>query len=206
MSQDTISSKLPLSLHLKESSTDEHERLDKRIMALAPFANRERYARFVRMQARLQRVASPLYQDPALQASLPDLASRDRLQAALADCADFHISAAELAEDDAAAAAMTVSDLYTSLGWLYTVEGSNLGAAFLLKHAREHLGLSETFGARHLAGHEDGRGLHWRRFREAMDALDLTDAQRAAAVQGALEAFAFARAGVEELLADEAAA
>ncbi|MBU31791.1 MAG: biliverdin-producing heme oxygenase, partial [Pseudomonadales bacterium] len=74
---------------------------------------------------------------------------------------------------------------------------------FLLKHAREQLGLSETFGARHLVGHTDGRGLHWRQFKAALDALPLSAEERAEAVKGARDAFAFVRASVEELMAGQ---
>ncbi len=60
------------------------------------------------------------------------------------------------------------------MGWLYVVEGSNLGAAFLLKDAAK-LGLGEEFGARHLAGAPEGRGLHWRTFTAALDEIELTE-------------------------------
>lgn len=198
-------SNTPLSEFFKDGTRAQHELLDTRIMALSPFADRERYALFVRTQARLQRVASPLFQSERLGQWLPDLAGRDRLAAVLADCADLGVTAEALEEDRLATAGVSVSDDYAALGWLYTVEGSNLGAAFLLKHAKSQLGLSETFGARHLAGHDDGRGLHWRRFKDAMDGLELSAEQRQRALQGALDAFTLAREGVEALLAGVAA-
>ena len=75
-----------------------------------------------------------------------------------------------------------------------------MAKSLLLKHAKESLGLSETHGARHLTGHGDGRAPYWRRFKEALDAIELTDAQRELALEGAREAFAFTRNAVEELL------
>lgn len=198
-------SNTPLSEFFKDGTRAQHELLDTRIMALSPFADRERYALFVRTQARLQRVASPLFQSEQLGQWLPNLAARDRLAAVLADCADLGVTAEALEEDRLATAGVSVSDDYAALGWLYTVEGSNLGAAFLLKHAKSQLELSETFGARHLAGHDDGRGLHWRRFKDAMDGLELSAEQRQRALQGALDAFMLAREGVEALLAGVAA-
>lgn len=194
-------SDLPLSALFKQGTTQEHEKLDKRIMALAPFSSRERYALFVRTQARLHRVVSPWYQGDALTAWLPDLAQRDRLDAVLADCADFGLSEQDLQDDADAARRAQVDDRHAALGWLYTVEGSNLGAAFLLKYAKEHLGLSETFGARHLAGHDGGRGAFWKSFKEGLDSIALTASQRQAALGGALAAFAFARESVEAVLA-----
>lgn len=194
----------PLSSLLKSVSTDSHESLDKRIMSLSPFSSRERYALFVRTQARLHQAASPWFQNKALQSWLPGLGERDRLNAVLHDCSDLGITASEQVEDALAAAQIDINDTYTALGWIYTVEGSNLGAAFLLKIARTQLGLSETFGARHLAGHDDGRGLHWRRFREDLDAISLTDAQRDLAQEGALAAFRFVRENVELLMSGKA--
>lgn len=193
-----------LSSLLKSVSTNSHESLDKRIMSLAPFSNRERYSLFVRTQARLHQAASPWFQNPTLQVWLPGLGERDRLAAVLHDCKDLDINTNDQVEDGLAAAQVDIKDAYTALGWIYTVEGSNLGAAFLLKIARAQLELSETFGARHLAGHDDGRGLHWRRFREDLDAISLTEEQRNLAQEGALAAFTFVRDNVETLMAETA--
>lgn len=197
------SSALPLSSYLKEQTTSTHESLDQRIMALAPFSSRERFACFLRMQLRLHHATAPLYQNPELQALLPDLAERNRLEAIQLDCADFGISQAQQQADAEVGNGVQPGSTAEALGWLYTHEGSTLGAAFLLKHAREQLGLSETFGARHLVGHTDGRGLHWRQFKAALDALPLSVEERAEAVKGARDAFAFVRASVEELLAGQ---
>ncbi len=193
---------LPLSSYLKEQTTSTHESLDRRIMALAPFSSRERFACFLRMQLRLHHATAALYQNPALQALLPGLAERSRLQAIILDCADFDITVEQQEADRIAGCAAQDASTLGAIGWLYTHEGSTLGAAFLLKHAREQLGLSETFGARHLVGHSDGRGLHWREFKQALDALTLSTSEREAAVAGARDAFTFVRASVEELMAD----
>ncbi|MDP1908319.1 MAG: biliverdin-producing heme oxygenase, partial [Hyphomicrobium sp.] len=84
-------------------------------------------------------------------------------------------------------------------GWLYVAEGSNLGAAFLLKEA-EKLGLSDTSGARHLAGAPEGRGLHWRTFVAALDAVTLSAAEEQRAVAEAEAAFERVHALTEQLL------
>ncbi|MBA6421554.1 biliverdin-producing heme oxygenase [Pseudomonas sp. 5Ae-yellow] len=193
---------LPLSSYLKEQTTSTHESLDRRIMALAPFSNRERFACFLRMQLRLHYATAPLYQNPALQAMLPGLAERNRLDAVQLDCADFNLSEQQQEEDRLAGTSIKPTNTQEAIGWLYTHEGSTLGAAFLLKYAKDQLGLSESFGARHLAGHTEGRGLHWRQFKQALDNLDLTPEARTEAVEGARAAFAFVRASVEELMAD----
>lgn len=200
MSLAVTTEQQPLSVLLKNVSTNSHESLDKRIMALAPFSSRERYALFVRTQARLHQVTSHWYQSNAMKTWFSDLHQRDRLSAVLLDCNDLGITKEAQVEDALVASQVKIDNPYGALGWLYTVEGSNLGAAFLLKIARTQLELSETFGARHLAGHDDGRGLHWRRFREELDAIPLTAEQLEQAQQGALQAFLFARESVEQLM------
>ena len=56
------------------------------------------------------------------------------------------------------------------------------------------------FGARHLAGHPDGRGLHWKRFKAQLDELGLSDAEQDEAVRGARAAFVFVREAVEAVM------
>lgn len=196
----------PLSLYLKENTHSTHDALDERIMSLDPFSNVALYKQFIRTQARLQQVTTGWYQNAELQALLPDLSERDRLQAVQQDCRDLGLPEHDMKADEEAALHVQVANQFEALGWLYTVEGSNIGAAILLKHAKKHLDLSETYGARHLTGHGEGRGLYWRRFKEALDAIELTVAQRALALKGARDAFAFTRRSVEELLAPVAEA
>lgn len=87
-------------------------------------------------------------------------------------------------------------DPATALGWVYVVEGSTIGAGFLLKLAKK-LGLSETLGASHMAGHEQGRAKHWQQFKQVLDALPLSPQQRERACQGGRDAFTFVRAQVD---------
>jgi heme oxygenase len=173
---------------LKSATHETHERLDKAIMAGEPFASRARYALFLQVQHAFHREIDALYVDPALDALLPDLAGRRRFDLISQDLAD--LEAAPLAVETAPAFAKGApADIPTALGWLYVAEGSNLGAAFLLK-AAAGLGLSEAFGARHLAAAPEGRGLHWRTFTAALDALKLSQAEEARVTAGAEAAFA----------------
>lgn len=180
---------------LRQASRAAHARLDDRIMAEDPFADRARYLRLLRMQHGFHRAAEPFFRDPALGRLLPDLAARSRLALVAQDLRDLG-AAPEGPDLPAADHQARPVDLGEALGWLYVAEGSTLGAAFLLKEARR-LGLSDAFGARHLAGHPEGRGRHWRRFTAALDAAPLTLAQEARAVAGATAAFAHALALVE---------
>ena len=138
-----------------------------------------------------------LYRDAGLAEMLPDLAERRRLPLIERDLNDLDVAAPAI--ERAPAFAEATADLPTALGWLYVAEGSNLGAAFLLKEAAK-LGIDENFGARHLAAAPQGRGLHWRTFTAALDAVTLSAAEEARAVAGANDAFASVRAVVERLL------
>ena len=178
---------LSRSKRLKAATHDTHDRLDKAIMAREPFASRGRYGLFVQVQHAFHRDIDALYDDPELDALLPDLAGRRRLPQIKQDLVDLGMETLAFDAPPAFAAGAFV-DLPTALGWLYVAEGSNLGAAFLIKAAAK-LGLSETFGARHLAGAPEGRGLHWRTFTAALDEVALSDEDEARVVAGAQAAF-----------------
>jgi heme oxygenase len=173
---------------LKAATAVTHDRLDQGVMAAEPFADRARYGRFLDLQHRFHRDIAPLYARPDLLALLPDLAERQRLEPIVADLADLGLPATPPAE-----APPVIDDLATALGWLYVAEGSNLGAAILYK-AVAPLGCDQDFGARHLAGHPDGRAAHWRGFTQALDAVALTEAEEARVIAGAVAAFARVRA------------
>ncbi|RWX75105.1 biliverdin-producing heme oxygenase [Neorhizobium lilium] len=168
---------------LKASTDGTHRQLDQRIMGADPFASRERYGLFLRVQHQFHADVAPLYRSTDLNRMLPGLGERCRLEALRQDLADITGNEADSLEGQADAL-----DLPKALGWVYVAEGSNLGAAFLLKEA-EKLGLSEEFGARHLAGHPAGRGLHWRNFVASFNALPLSEAEETEAAEGARAAF-----------------
>ena len=173
---------------LKARTHATHERLDSSIMAGEPFASRERYGLFLQVQHGFHREIDALYANPVLDRLLPDLPGRRRLGLIGQDLADLGIDPPVAAGEPAFADGGNV-DVPTALGWLYVAEGSNLGAAFLLK-AAAGLGLSEGFGARHLAAAPEGRGLHWKTFTAALDALELSEAEEARVTAGAEAAFA----------------
>ncbi len=182
---------------LKAATNTTHDRLDKRIMAADPFAERARYGQFVVVQHAFHREIDALYDNAVLDRLLPDLAGRRRFLQITQDLSDLGIAAPGY--DSAPQFAADTADIPTALGWLYVAEGSNLGAAFLLKEALK-LGLSETLGARHLAGAPEGRGLHWRTFTAALDAVTLSEAEEARVIAGAEAAFARVLGLVEALL------
>ncbi len=201
-----MTDQLTLSNALRSETHDLHEVLDKRVMQLNPFADSEHYQGFLRMQLRLHTAAEPLYHNNKLLNLLPDLSGRSRLNAVLADCKDVELNKPLLTEDQRIASYVNIADEYEGIGWLYALEGSTLGAAMLLKHVKNQLNLSETFGASHMAAHSDGRATHWKQFKAMLDQLELTQAQREKALAGATQAFIFVTDAVNDVMIDDAVA
>jgi len=180
------------SLCLKAATRDSHGALDKRIMAGDIFADHSSFARFLRVQYRFHRSIDRLYASPALDALLPGLAGRRRLQQV---AADLHDLGQDLPGEDIAPLASDLP-LPVALGWLYVAEGSNLGGTVLYKMAAR-LGLDQGFGARHLAAHPDGAARHWREFTAALDAVPLSVAQEQQVIDAADAAFRSVHGHVE---------
>lgn len=173
-------------LRLRHATQQVHERLDGAVMALAPFARRENYLRLLAVHYHFHRDVASLYRHPPLLAAFPDLAERRRLERIGQDFIDLD-APAPIAADPPRFDRHSI-DLPTALGWLYVAEGSTLGAAILLKAVRG-IGLHAQFGARHLAGHGDGRAQHWRDFVSALDRLALEPAEEEPVINGAIQAF-----------------
>ncbi len=190
MMTDTIAGKATTgsrALRLKAATHAAHEQLDNSIMSKEPFSDQERYGQFLQVQYLFHRDIAALYDDPTLDELLPDLNGRRRVELIRQDLADLQLPLP--AEDGAPVFTSGVRpDLPTALGWLYVAEGSNLGAAILLKEAAK-LGYSADSGARHLAGAPEGRGLHWRTFTAALDAVQLSDDEESHVVASAEIAF-----------------
>ncbi|MEG0185610.1 MAG: biliverdin-producing heme oxygenase [Stenotrophomonas sp.] len=180
------------SVRLKAATRDSHGALDKRIMAGDIFADRSNFARFLRVQYRFHRSIDALYASPALDALLPDLSERRRLQQVRSDLQDLQ---QPLPGDDIEALGNDLP-LPIALGWLYVAEGSNLGGTVLYKMAGA-LGLDRDFGARHLAAHPDGAARHWREFTQALDAVPLTPVQEQQVIDAADAAFRSVHGHVE---------
>ena len=171
---------------LRAATGDMHERLDSRINAAAAFDSVAAYGRFAQMQWVFHAELAPLYGDTRLQALLPGLRERQRVALVAADLTDLDL--APVVEPEARFAAGRI-DVAEALGWLYVAEGSNMGAA-LLRKAVARLGLSDEFGARHLAPAPGGPAAQWRTFTTALDAAELDRTSEDRAVQGARNAFA----------------
>ena len=124
-----------------------------------------------------------LFRSPELIKIVPDLAARCRADAAKLDLADL-----ETDVPASVAGAVKNPSKAEALGWLFVSEGSKLGAAFLIKRA-VGLGLSETFGARHLGEPAGGRAEGWKSFTRTLDGLEFSAEEEADVEKGALNAF-----------------
>lgn len=183
----TASSQLshPLrSQRLNQITHEPHSKLDALVKSHDPFGSPERFARFVAAQYLFQYDLEKLYSDPTLIALVPDLPARCRVEQARLDLADLKHA---VPEGDETIRGQSLG-LGAAMAWLFVSEGSKLGAAFLLKRMPA-LGLSETFGARHLGEPEGGRAQGWKQFTSILDGLELDAEQEREAEVAAIAAF-----------------
>ncbi|MBN9670002.1 biliverdin-producing heme oxygenase [Roseibium aggregatum] len=179
---------------LKDETREVHGLLDRRISDAGAFDTLEGYKLFLDMQHRVHQAVDPYYLDDDLEELIPGLKQRRRLELIERDMADLDMNApASLSP-----LVMPSPDPASAFGWLYVVEGSTLGAAVLLKRVKL-LGLSADRGAAHLEGHPDGRGLHWRRFKSALDAAPFQREDEKRLTEAACTAFKFVRGLADDI-------
>ena len=171
------------SQRLNQITNEPHTKLDALVKAHAPFETQANFARFVVAQYLFQSELVALYNDAELIKIVPDLAERCRAEAAKLDLGDLDTEVPA-----PVAGAVKNPSKAEALGWLFVSEGSKLGAAFLIKRA-VGLGLSETFGARHLGEPAGGRAEGWKSFTRTLDGLEFNAEEEAAVEKGAVDAF-----------------
>ncbi|VVN04922.1 biliverdin-producing heme oxygenase [Pseudomonas fluorescens] len=181
--QDTAQRPSLRSQRLNQITNEPHTKLDALVKAHSPFETQANFARFVVAQYLFQSELVSLYNDAELTAIVPDLPARCRADAAKADLADL-----ETDVPAPVAGALKNPTKAQALGWIFVSEGSKLGAAFLIKRA-VGLGLSETFGARHLGEPAGGRAEGWKRFIKTLDGLEFSAQEEAEVEKGAVDAF-----------------
>ena len=182
-SQDTAQRPALRSQRLNQITNEPHTKLDALVKAHAPFETQANFARFVVAQYLFQSELVALYNDAELTAIVPDLPARCRAEAAKADLADLDTEVPA-----PVAGAVKNPGKAAALGWLFVSEGSKLGAAFLIKRA-VGLGLSETFGARHLGEPAGGRAEGWKNFVKTLDSLEFSAQEETEIEQAAVDAF-----------------
>lgn len=173
-----------LSEALKQHSRTTHDAVDNLVMSMQPFANQDNYRKFLQAQYEFHHTVHPIYHNEKLAAQFEGLAQLSRLERLKSDMKDLKV---EPYGQDVEEPTFTNAE---AIGWLYCVEGSNVGAAILYKEAGK-IDLKDDFGAAHLAAHPDGRMPHWREVKAKIDALPLSDEDKQAAMKGADDAFAY---------------
>ncbi|SSY70533.1 biliverdin-producing heme oxygenase [Alysiella crassa] len=191
--QNSPCANLTFAQFLKLNCQTTHDSVDNLVMSVKPFDSPEHYVKFLQLQAIFHKVVDDIYKNPELNQKIDGLAELARYDDVLLDLQDLQAS------KKAISTPLPQLSGAETLGWLYCAEGSNVGAAFLFKDAQNKLGFGAEHGARHLAPHADGRGKHWRDFVAQLNALDLSEQERAAALKGALDAFAFYKVVVREI-------
>ncbi|WP_315266069.1 biliverdin-producing heme oxygenase [Pseudomonas fragi] len=171
------------SQRLNQITNEPHQKLDALVKAHKPFDDVASFARFVVAQYLFQSELKALYTDPALKEIVPDLPERCRAEQAKADLADLNTEVPA-----PVAGAVNSPSKAEALAWIFVSEGSKLGAAFLIKRA-VGLGLSDSFGARHLGEPAGGRAEGWKSFIRTLDGLELTAEEEADLDKGAVAAF-----------------
>ncbi|WP_223548756.1 biliverdin-producing heme oxygenase [Pseudomonas sp. A-B-19] len=187
------------SQRLNQITHEPHSKLDALVKAHAPFETPANFARFVVAQYLFQSELVSLYNDAELTAIVPDLPTRCRADAARGDLEDLDTEVPA-----PVAGALKNPTKAEALGWIFVSEGSKLGAAFLIKRA-VGLGLSETFGARHLGEPAGGRAEGWKRFVQTLDGLVFSTQEEAEVEKGAIDAFNRFTVLLEQAYATEAA-
>ncbi|MHC8328466.1 biliverdin-producing heme oxygenase [Pseudomonas sp. LB1P83] len=181
--QDTAQRAALRSQRLNQITHEPHTKLDALVKAHAPFETQANFARFVVAQYLFQSELVALYNDAELTAIVADLPARCRAEAAKADLTDLDTEVPA-----PVAGSVKNPSKAEALGWLFVSEGSKLGAAFLIKRA-VGLGLSETFGARHLGEPTGGRAEGWKSFVKTLDSLTFSAQEEAEIEQAAVDAF-----------------
>lgn len=184
--KDVLAQGLSLSESCKVFARTTHDAVDNLVMSKQPFANHDNYRKFLQAQHEFHETIKPVYYADNLNQQLPNLASLSRAAAVVSDMKDLAVEPAKI---DVARPTLDPNDKAT-LGWLYCVEGSNIGAAILYKEAGK-IQLDDENGAKHLASHPDGRKQHWLNFKAKLDNLTLSHDEQLQVLQGVEDAFTY---------------
>lgn len=162
----TVDLKPALTVVLRQGTHAAHDRLDKRMTALNLFSSHDRYQIFLAVQYLFHRDISDIYSRADVAGLLPDIQNRNRLKLIEQDMQDLCVPYPMVRKTPP-----VVGTLSAAIGWLYVAEGSKLGANVLAKRVQD-IGLTDNFGARHLAADAQGRSQSWTGFKAAVDALE----------------------------------
>ncbi|MEO8991613.1 MAG: biliverdin-producing heme oxygenase [Nitrosospira sp.] len=83
----------------------------------------------------------------------------------------------------------TITEATDVVGCSYVIEGSTLGAMIMYRHLHKCLGVSSNNGASFVYGYGESTTIQWKRFVEAIEAMDFDAAERKKCVEAAVATF-----------------
>lgn len=121
---------------------------------------------------------------PALAAVIPDIEQRRKLSSVQKDLDHFNITT-ESSSFSLPAAESTAS----LLGYMYVLEGSTLGGAFIYKHVNRHLNVTEEQGGAYFSCYQNQLSARWKTFLEIVGEYSLQKHQADEIIAAARLAF-----------------
>ncbi|MBY0114207.1 MAG: biliverdin-producing heme oxygenase [Phycisphaerales bacterium] len=202
----------PLTQELKEKTRPQHDEAEHHGLHAVMFGSRGVEAARAAYVGTLQQ---HLHIQIAFERELRALAQHSPLFASVVQDQHYHLAALrdDLASFDAAEVEPTpgtrrfVQFIEQSardgglalLGVFYVFEGSTNGGTIIAMRVRELLGLAPDAGTAFINPHGNQVRPIWMKWKAAVDALPLTDAQRDAATAGAQEAFRLSHAVLSDI-------
>ena len=122
---------LTFAKRLKEQTTVTHDSVDNLVMFVQPFVSKENYIKFLKLQSVFHKAVDHIYKDAELNKAIPELEYMARYDAVTQDLKDLGEEPYKFDKE------LPHETGNKAIGWLYCAEGSNLGAAFLFKHAQK---------------------------------------------------------------------
>ncbi len=175
---------------LRAETRVEHEKLDALFADMLEPGQEDLYASFLRTNRAGHAAVEPLLDRGPLRETAPDWSCGSRLEALEDDCRTH-----ALAPLGAPSVPLPGSGLPEALGMAYVLEGSRLGAAFLLKALRRQTPGSETRSTRYLEVSSDPEP--FRRVIGALNAVSLSNEEADRMIVAANQTFRYFRALAE---------
>lgn len=176
---------------LRERTGPLHARLDARLQLFTHVQTREQYREHLhRFYQILRPVEAALEQFPEWKKFGIDWSERRKSALLQADLAALGLSPETIANSRPAAELPPVKNFAESVGSLYVLEGSTLGAQFIAKHFGEKFGLTADTGMSFHTGYGANTGAKWKSFCAALEAFFLAHPElRSQALDSACAAF-----------------
>lgn len=154
---------------LKESTKDQHDRLETIVAVMDQLFTRDDYVRLLARFHRFYAAFEPQLPIGELQAAGFDY--EPRRKAALLETDLKALGAEELLTLPAFTSLPDVSSVEKAFGALYVVEGSTLGGQVITRHLKEHLGLEIENGGTFFNSYGREVGPMWKAFGAAITAF-----------------------------------